>query len=187
MFAGSVVLAIVVGFFLPVRYTATSQLLIVQRQASALDAYTAYRAAERSGLNLVQITNSGSFRQRVIDRLPAAQTAAWRQLTEEDRSKQWSNRVTVRLVPDSTILRVSATAPTADQSVQLNAAIDATLTSQYSDYLGGDQGTVITEIDAPAVGNNPSQPDFFILAIIGVVVGFLSTAIYFWHVSREDR
>lgn len=185
IFVISVLVTVSIGFVLPVRYTSTSQLLIIQRQSSVIDAYTAYRAADRSGRNLVQVANSSSFRQRVFDRLPASSAAEYTKLSEEQKAKVWAQQVDIKLIPDSTILRISVTTPTDTLALQLNSAVNAVLTSQYADYLGSDFGTVITEIDSPTVGANPSQPDFFVLGLIGGVIGFLATAIYFWTLSRK--
>lgn len=185
IFVACVIIAVSVGFFMPIRYTSTSQLLIVQKQSSIIDAYTAYRAAERTGRNLVHISQSGSFRDKVFAQLPMSQYGEFADIPDIAQAELWERTVRIRLIPDSTILRVSVDAPSVDSAIRLNDAINSVLSNRFSDYLGADQKIVINVIDMPSVGNRPSQPDFFVLGGIGVLLGFVVTSAYFWKLSAR--
>ncbi|MFH1145868.1 MAG: hypothetical protein V1707_02815 [bacterium] len=181
-----VVIALLIGFIQPVTYRSTSSLLVVQKQNAVLDAYTAARAAERVGKNLVNVFDSASFRNKVWI-ITGEDVKKKFGDSEEKVSKNWNKRLSIRLEPDTSILKVAVYAPTVTEALMINQAVDEVLVKQHAEYLSTNSDTAVGEIDPSYVKNRPYRPNFPLNALVGFIAGIIITGCYFVYRSWQEQ
>ena len=157
-------------------YEATSALLIASEpDVDSLDADRAL-AAQRLALTLSELVK----RQPVLD--PVAFD-----LSLDETWQQLRNRVAVTLIPETQVLRISATAGSPEAAEQLVAAITDSFIV-YSEQVLPSQQVVIDPATATAAPVSPSAPITVLAATLGgVVLAFAVAQILEWRSTRFDR
>jgi capsular polysaccharide biosynthesis protein len=169
----SVVLALIINLFLPFQYSATTKILIIQKQSSTLDAYTATKSAERIGQNLSSIINTSSFYNEVL----AANSGLQYKFSQDSvkRMKTWERNVKVNVIPETGILEINAYDTDRDFASQLVRAIAYVLVNKGAEYHGGGNDVEIKIVDDVFVSKYPVRPNIILnmtlAGIIGIVLG----------------
>ena len=148
-------LAIVVSFFRPIEYAATSRFLIIERGSFAVDPYTAIRSSERIGDNLARIIYTSDFLEKVRS---AGFAIAPRVFSVEERKlrKTWGRMVETTVARGSGLLTVTVYERDKNQAVEISRAISAVLTTRAPEYIGGDVGVKL--VDPPLATRFPARP-----------------------------
>ena len=163
------VLALIISFVQPLRYSSTARLLILQDIGSSVDAYTASRAEERIADNLSTIIYTSTFFDQVMD---AGFSIDEGQFPEDDskRRKQWSKTVKATVARGSGLLTISVYNQDVVEAEQIVRAIAYVLTERVDEYTSG--GSVSVQlVDEPLNSNWPVQPNVLANTLSGFILG----------------
>ncbi len=169
----SIVLALIISLVSPFQYSATTKILIIQKQMTNLDAYTATKSAEKIGKNLSNIINTSSFYNEVIE----ANTNLQYKFPQDavERRKSWEKNVEINVVPETGILEINAYDIDRGFASQLVRAIAYVLVSKGAEYHGGGSDVEIKVVDDVFISKYPVRPNIIVnmalAAIIGVILG----------------
>ncbi len=163
------VLALIVSFVQPLRYSSTARLLILQDVGSSVDAYTASRAEERIADNLSTLLYTSTFFDQVMNAgFDIDQT-----IFPDDDSKArkvWGNMVNATVARGSGLLSVTAYHRDVDQAEQIVRAIALVLTEHVDEYTSG--GSVsVRLVDEPLNSRWPVKPNILVNILSGFILG----------------
>ncbi|MBI4437444.1 hypothetical protein HY631_00650 [Candidatus Uhrbacteria bacterium] len=163
------VLALIVSFVQPLRYSSTARLLILQDVGTSIDAYTASRAEERIADNLSTIVYTSTF----FDQVMGAGFDIDPSIFPDDASKTrkvWSNMVKATVARGSGLLSVTAYHSDIDQAEQIVRAISFVLTERVGEYTSG--GAVSARlVDEPLNSRWPVKPNVLVNILSGFILG----------------
>lgn len=168
------VLALIISFIQPLRYSSTVRLLILQNLGSSVDAYTASRSEERIAENLSTIVYTSTFFDQVFSSGFQIDT---KNFPKDDikRRKEWAHTVDATVSHGTGLLTITAYHKDVTQAEQLVRAISFVLTQHVKEYTSG--GNVeMRLVDAPLSSQWPVKPNilaniasgFFLGGLVGV-------------------
>lgn len=165
------VLALVVSFVQPLKYSSTVRLRVQQDFGTAVDAYTASRSEERIAENLALQIYTTTFYDDVTS---AGFSIEPNYFPTEDyrRRKEWGRTIDATVSRGTGILTLTAYHPDTAQAEQIARAAAFVLTERVSDYASGSNVTVRL-IDAPLNSRFPVKPNIPANAFSGLVLGAL--------------
>jgi capsular polysaccharide biosynthesis protein len=169
------IIALVVSFVQPLRYSSTVRLLILQNNVETIDAYTASRSTERLAENLATIVYTTSFFDQVMSAGFDIDQAVFP--TREDKKRTtWGKMVTASVSRGNGLLSVTVYHTDITQAEQIVNAVAYVLTQQASSYLsGGDSGNVLVKmVDTPLNSRWPARPNIPANAFSGLILGGLA-------------
>ncbi len=165
------VLALLISFVQPLRYSSTVRLLILQDSGSSVDAYTASRAEERIAENLATILYTTTFFDQVMG---AGFSIDRNAFPDNDRKRRrlWSRTVDASVSRGSGLLTISAYHKDVTQAEQIARAIAFVFTQNVSEYTSGGSAQV-SLVDSPLNSRWPVKPNIFGNAASGFFLGCL--------------
>ncbi len=167
----------------PLRYSSTMQLLIIEKQLSQADPYTAIKASERISDNLGQIIYTTSF----FDKIMSANFNIDQSIfSSDERTKrtQWRDMIDTQVQQGSGMLIVTVYHTDPEQATQIARAIAFVLTTEGSQYVGGGD-LDIKLVDAPLQSRYPVRPNIPANAFMGFVLGVIAGAGYVLANARK--
>ena len=166
-----------VSLLFPMKYSATSQVLIISRDRSGVDPYTQAKSAERIGENLAQIMKTTDFYNKVTN-LPSASfdKTRWQNLNDRDRRKMWVKDVQGSMVYGTSLLETVVYSTTQADALAFSNAITAALTSSGWEYVGGD--VAIKSVNDPLISRFPAKPNFLLNTGLGFLLGALLAGLW---------
>ncbi len=165
------ILALLLSFLQPLKYSARIRLLVLQDTGASTDAYTASRSEERIAENLATIIYTTTFFDSVID----SGFGIDKQLFPSDDYKQrreWGKTVSATVSRGTGLLTVTAYHQSVDQAEQIARAVGFVLIENASQYTSGSNITVRI-VDAPLRSRWPVKPNIAANAFSGFVLGGL--------------
>ncbi|HCU31663.1 MAG: hypothetical protein UX09_C0046G0013 [Candidatus Uhrbacteria bacterium GW2011_GWE2_45_35] len=166
------VIALLVSFLQPLRYSSTVRLLILQENASSLDAYTASRSTERLAENLATIVYTTSFFDQVMSAGFDIDKTVF-PTREDKKRKTWGKMVAASVSRGNGLLTVSVFHVDIEQAEQIVNAISYVLTQRAEDYLSGSDVSVRV-VDSALNSRWPARPNIPANAFSGLVLGGLA-------------
>ncbi len=165
------VVALLVCFVQPLKYSSTVRLLVMQDLGSATDAYTASRSEERIAENLSTIVYTTTFFDEVMK---AGFSIQERYFPTKDYKKrqEWAKTVDATIARGSGLMTITAYHQDVSQAEQIARAVASVLTAKASEYTSGG-GVQVKLIDAPLNSRYPVKPNILANAVSGVVLGGL--------------
>jgi capsular polysaccharide biosynthesis protein len=167
------------------KYSSSMRLLIIQRQLSAADPYTAIKASERIADNLAQILYTTSF----YDKIMSAKFNINEDIFGQDELKKrrrWRETIATQVVRGSGMLDVTVYHVDPEQAEQISRAVAFVLTTEGAEYIGG--GDVeIRLVDEPLVSKWPVRPNIPANAFAGLVLGGIAGVGYVLTVANRRR
>lgn len=163
------VLALVISFIQPLKYSSTARLLILQDIGSSVDAYTASRAEERIADNLSTLIYTSTFFDQVMD---AGFNIDEKQFPVDPSKKRklWTRMVKATVDRGSGLLSITVYHQDIVEAEQIVRAISFVLTERVDEYTSG--GSVSAQlVDEPLNSNWPVQPNILANAFSGLVLG----------------
>jgi len=160
----------------PLRYSSTMRLLIIQKQLSQSDPYTAIKATEGIADNLGQIVYTTSF----FDKVMAAKFNIDQSIFSTDEIKkrrQWRQMIATQVTRGSGMLVVTIYHTDRDQAEQIARAIAFVLTTEGWQYVGGGD-LQIKLVDQPLQSRFPVRPNIPANAFMGFVLGLIAGSGY---------
>jgi len=166
------VLALLISFIQPLRYSSSVRLLILQETGPSVDAYTASRSEELIAEKLSTIIYTTTFFDQVMnagfdinqDIFPAR---------EFDRREEWEDTVDATVSRGTGLLTVSAYHHDPNQAEQITLAVASVLSQQVGEYTSS-ANVRVRLIDAPLNSRWPVKPNILINGFSGVILGGLA-------------
>lgn len=163
------VLALIISFVQPLRYSSTARMLILQDVGSGVDAYTASRSEERIADNLSTLIYTSTFFDQVMSAGFSIDDSGFPE-DPSKRRKEWGRTVTATVARGSGLLTVSAFHRDVTQAEQLVRAIAFVLTDRVGEYTSGGDVTV-SLVDEPLNSRWPVKPNVLLNLLSGFVLG----------------
>lgn len=171
------------SFLFPLQYSSTMRLLIIQKQLSQTDPYTAIKASERIADNLGQIIYTTSFYQKVMD-AHFNIDQSYLKTDEIKKRKQWSDMIDTQVIRDSGMLSVTVYHKDPNQANQIARAIAFVLTTEGWQYVGGGD-LQVKLVDEPLNSRYPVRPNIPANAFSGFVLGIIAGSGYVLAATRK--
>ncbi len=126
-------LALVISFVQPLRYSSSVRLLILQDLGSSVDAYTASRSEERIAEDLSTIVFTSTFFDQVFSSGFQLET---KNFPKDDlkRRREWDRTVDATVSHSTGLLTITAYHTNVAQAEQLARAISFVLTQHVKEY-----------------------------------------------------
>ncbi len=172
------------SFLFPLRYSSTMRLLIIQKQLSASDPYTAIKATESISDNLSQIVYTTSF----FDKVMAAKFNIDQSIFPTDEIKKrklWREMIGTSVIRGSGMLSVAVYHKDPEQATQIARAIAFVLTTEGWQYVGGGD-LQVKLVDEPLQSRWPVKPNVPQNAFAGFVLGIIAGSGYVLTGGRKQ-
>lgn len=179
------ILALMVSFIQPLKYSSTVRLLILQDTGLSVDAYTASRSEERIADNLSTIVYTTTFFEQVLDAGFSIDERIF-PIDDAKRRRAWGRTVDTTVARGTSLLSISAYHTDVRQAEQIVRATANVLTEKVNDYTSGSNISVRL-IDAPLNSRWPVKPNIFANIISGFVLGSLVGIAYLLAQSERIR
>ncbi len=155
----------------PLQYSSSIRMLVIQRQLSASDPYTAIKASERISDNLSQIIYTTSFYDKVMGSKFNIDKSVFK-ADEISKRKQWSQMISTQVIRDSGMLIVTVYHVNPAQAEQISRAIAFILSTEGTFYIDG--GNLdIKLVDDPLISKYPVKPNIPVNAVLGLMLGLI--------------
>ncbi|MFH2105429.1 MAG: Wzz/FepE/Etk N-terminal domain-containing protein [Parcubacteria group bacterium] len=184
-----VVVLVTIGSFLisvvqKPEYRSSVRLLVIQKQAGQLDAYTAARSAETVAGILSKMIYTSTFFDQVmtagfnVDQNSFADNP-------ENRKKEWERAVVTKVIEDSGTIQISVYDQNRHQAEQLSYAIAYVMISKGDQYHGGDNQIEIKMVDNPVTSEKPVRPSIMRNTLAGFILGLLASLSVMFLISER--
>ncbi len=180
------VLALIISFVQPLKYSSTARLLILQDVGTGTDAYTASRSEERIADTLSTLVYTSTFFDQVMDAGFSIDASIFPDDPSAQR-KAWGRTVKATVARGSGLLTVTAYHRDIHQAEQLVRAIAFVLTDRVGEYTSG--GNVAARlVDEPLNSRWPVKPNVVANLLSGFVLGgFVGIAFILLQAQRVRR
>lgn len=179
------ILGLVGSLLRPLQYSSTLSLLIVPRNVSTVDPYTALRSIDRIADNLSQVVYTSTFFDKVMARntsLDQSQFSA----DETKKRKSWRKTILVTVNRGTGLMRVTAYHVRASQARALAESVANVLIAEGWQYVGGD--LEIKLVDTPLESRFPVRPSIPLMMASGALAGIIIGTLYvFWHSNARRK
>lgn len=162
---------LLVSAFFPLKYSATTRLLIIPKSSLGVDPYTAVKSAERVSENLAQIIFTTSFFERVTRAGFNLDLSAFNNASEIQKRKLWKKMVSPEVLSGTALLGITVFHADKEQAKNWASAIAYTLQTQGFEYTGGNVDIKI--VDTPILSRWPVKPNFLMNGFLGLLFGGL--------------
>ena len=167
-------LALLISVIRTPMYESQTALLVVQKQSVNADAYTAAKASEKLGSNLAKVIYTTSFLDKVASQPDV--DLSFLPTDEKKRREAWKQAVTASIEPETSILKISAYAPSRDMATNLARAIAYTLSNDSGEYYGGSENISIQVVNTAITSKLPVKPNYILNMLAGLLAGLLAAA-----------
>ncbi|NQU78075.1 hypothetical protein HQ544_05250 [Candidatus Falkowbacteria bacterium] len=166
-------------------YRSQTKLLIVQKHSFNLDSYTAVRSSERIAQILSQVVYTDSFMRQVLRIVPEDSSPLFG-ADERKARKTWENKISIHVVPSTSILEVSAYDENRLQAEKLVSGISYILINRGANYHGG-ENIVIKQIDSPLNSRFPVKPNIPLNLALSFLLGlFFSVGLCYYQEQKNQ-
>lgn len=172
-------------FLQPLRYSATSTLLVVQNYGPSTDAYNVSRSNQFLSNLLAQVIYSDSFYEKVM----ASEYNINKNIFSADankRKKEWQNMVYTRAIADTGMITLKTYHQDKATADRINQAIAYTLMTRHGQYHGLGDNVKIKEINASTLSDLPVKPNVILNLILGLIAG-LAASLYFIYLFPAEK
>lgn len=164
-------------FLQPLRYSATSTLLVVQNYGPNTDAYNISRSNQFLSNLLAQVVYSDSFYEKVMESGYNISKSIF-SVDANKRKKEWQNLVYTRAIADTGMITLKTYHQDKATADKINQAIAYTLMTKHSQYHGLGDNVKIKVINDSTLSDWPVKPNVVLNLILGLLAG-LAASLYF--------
>jgi len=168
----SAIVGVIISLFFPLRYSSSMRLLIIQKQLSQADPYTAIKASESLADNLGQIIYTTSFFDMVMNAHFNIDKTVF-DVDEIKKRRLWREMIETQVIRGTGMLSVTVYHEDVDQATQIARAVAYVLTTQGSQYVGGGD-LQVKLVDEPLQSKFPVRPNLPANALMGFVLGIIA-------------
>lgn len=178
-------LALGASFLQPLKYRATSRLLVLQQNLNP-DPYAIAKANQYIGSLLRETIYSGSFFEQVSS---SNQQVDWGYFrgTYKQQIKLWKKTITVRPIGDTGIIQVEIYHPDPEQAKQLAITVDNLLVTADNLYQNTNQRLTARIIDQPTLSSFPVKPNLLVNGLSGLIFGIIVGLVYIYYKPVSSR
>ena len=181
----SLVVGLIVTLIQPFQYRSEVKILVIQKSAVSIDAYSASKSAERIGNNLGQVIYSSNFLEKILNSGYQID-ASYFSRDEEKRRREWRDMLESEVPSNSTILDIKVYHSDREQATILAQAISYVLMKQVDEYIGITD-VELKVVDAPLTSNFPVRPNFLLNSLFSLLLGFFISLAYLILTYTEDH
>lgn len=166
-----------ITFLQPLRYSATSTLLVVQNYGPNTDAYNVSRSNQFLSNLLAQVVYTDSFYGKVME----SGYNIDKNLFSTDvnkRKKEWQKMVYTRAIADTGMITLKTYHQDKATADKINQAIAYTLMTKHSQYHGLGDNVKIKVINDSTLSDWPVKPNIILNLILSFIAG-LAVSLYF--------
>ncbi|MDO8571679.1 MAG: hypothetical protein Q7R79_03285 [bacterium] len=180
LIAGS--LALLLSLLRPLEYSSSVRLLILQKNQSALDPYTALKSAEQVGDTLSQVVYTSAFFDRVLQ---TDTTIDQKLFSENERKKRkvWGKMIETQSGRGNGFLKVTVYHRDRSEARKIVQAITNVLVAEGWQYVNSD--ITVRVVDAPLDSRFPVRPDIPVNVFIGCIFGALLGSVFILFNERK--
>jgi capsular polysaccharide biosynthesis protein len=182
--ASAVIITAAVSLLFPLRYEASSRLLITQESGEA-DAYMISRSNEYLGNLFAQVIHSSSFFDLSMDSQYNVEQSYFSG-NYAQKMKIWRDTVQSRTLSDSGIVEISVYHSSPYQAQQLALAVNDVMINKNSNYQSNGDKVKINIIDQPLVSTYPVKPNLLQNSALAAVFSLIF-ALFYIYIFPEDR
>lgn len=181
-------LILAIGFIAVQRfkYSAESQLLVVQESRGFVDAYTASKSSEHLSSVLASVVSSNSFYTKVVTTSPSINTAYFG-ATPREQIREWGHTVKAQSINDSGIIAISVYHPDKTEAEKIAGAVNYVLMTEHSAYDGAGEAVKVRLIDQPISSSFPVKPNVPLILLTALVLGGVFSLMYIYLISESYR
>lgn len=173
------VMAVVAILIQPLKYEASSRLLIIQENPST-DFYTMTKSNQYLGSLLTETVASGSFYDLVSAANPSINWGYFGQ-TYKQQVMKWEQTVEASSASDAAIIQINVYHPDPEQARQIALAVDNLLVSPNGLFQNSANNIKLKIIDQPIVSTYPVKPNITADLIGALALGLLFGLIYVYY------
>lgn len=164
------------------KYSAESQLLVVQEYSGVVDAYTASKSSEHLSSVLASVVSSNSFYTKVMTTSPSINTAYFG-TSPKDQVREWGNTVKAQSINDSGIITITIYHPDKSEAEKIAGAVNYVLMTQHSAYDGAGEAVKVRLINQPITSSFPVKPNVPLIVLTSLVLGGIFSLMYIYLTS----
>lgn len=181
----ALLLVLAVTFVQPLKYRASSKLLLTQDSMAGTDAYSISKSNQFLTNTLAQVVYSNSFFEQVMAsgfNIEAGQFSD----NQNKKMKQWNNMVSARPVSDTGMIVINVYHQDKYQADQINQAITFVLKTRHSLYHGLGNKVSIKIIDKSTLSNWPVKPNIPVNIFVGLFLGIILGSAFVYVFPDSD-
>lgn len=165
-------------------YRSSVRLLVIQKQADTLDAYTAARSAETVAGILSKMIYTSTFFDQVMTAGFSIDKGSFGD-NPEKRKKEWEKAIIPKVIEDSGTIQVSVYSENRHQAEQLAYAVAYVMISKGDQYHGGATQIEIKMVDNPITSEKPVRPNITRNTAAGFILGLLASLSVMFLISER--
>ena len=165
-------------------YRSSVRLLVIQKQAGQLDAYTAARSAETVAGILSKMIYTSTFFDQVMDAGFSVKKDTFNSDLEK-RKQEWEKAVVTRVVEDSGTIEINVYNQDQHEAEQLAYAVAYVMISKGDQYHGGAGQIEIKMVDNPITSDKPVRPNVLRNTGAGFLLGLLASLSIMFLISER--
>lgn len=177
-------LAGLVSAFIPLRYSAVSTVLIINRDTSSGDSYTQAKAAEGIASTLARIMQTEDFFSKVMADKTDFDKTPWQNLDARARQKKWSKNVSGNVVYGSGLLEIRVYSNSVADALKFGLAVTQAVVDHGFEYVGGNAAFKI--VDNPVSSPWDTRPNIVLNALVGFVFGLIVAGVWVVRYKRHQ-
>lgn len=163
------ILALVVSFLQPLKYSSTMRVLVLQPASTSADAYTVSRSEERLAENLSNVIHSTTFFNQVLDSGFSIDQRTF-PLEDAKRRRAWARTIDATVARGSGMMSLTAYHEDVRQARQIVQAVTQVLSVHAVEYTSA-TNLQIRPVDDPLDSRWPVKPNIISNALSGMVLG----------------
>ena len=173
--------AFFVSTLIPPKYRSDITVLFV---AKSVDTFSASRSAEYLGAVFSQVVYTDSFMSDVLE---SPQNIEKRfSLDPKKRKKQWENGVMINKIDNTGILEISVFDTERAEAQKIAEGIGWNFVNNSKKYHGSEGSVEAKVINGPITTTKPAQPNVFVNAILGALIGLVGSLLLVFFFKDFD-
>ena len=174
-----------VTFLQPLRYSATSTLLVMQNYGPNTDAYNVSRSNQFLSSLLAQVVYSDSFYERVMESGYNIDKSIF-SADINKRKKQWQKMVYTHAIADTGMITLKVYHQDKVTANKINQAVAYTLMIKHGQYHGLGDSVKIKVINESTLSDWPVKPNIILNFLLGLISG-LAASLYFLYLFPDKK
>jgi capsular polysaccharide biosynthesis protein len=175
------VVAMIISFAQPLKYSSDSRLLVVQNFPEETDPYAISKANEYLTSVLSKVISSNLFYEDIMDSgFLINRTYFSKNDNAKKEMKKWRKTVYAKPLSDSGIIDIKVYHEDKGQLKQIANAINFILKSKHNLYHGAGNNITIKIIDRPIISTWPTKPNILLNIFIAFVFALILSLSYIY-------
>lgn len=166
-----------ISAFLPLMYRANASILIINKDASGMDAYKEVKSAEFTGKIIQEILHSNAFMEGVASSNEKAGKILTKEKTSEKKIEKWQKSFKISQVANTGVLNLSFYSESKQDSLDILSSITKLLQENGEKFHGNSQ-IGIKVINSPYFLNDPASPNLLLNTLVGILFGIILVVLF---------